>query len=153
MRRDGFCLLGCPIGPPSLCEEVLQARINKVKESLNLLHDLGDAQMETTLLRSCLALPKLSYILRTCPPSYIAQATSDFDKTMRESLEAIVGGPSSDWSWLKATLPSNRGGINLRSAVKHAPAAYIASADQSKGLVEKILSQPPDLPPRLVYRQ
>ena len=97
---------------------------------------LGDAQLETTLLSSCLALPKLSYVLRMCPPSHITKATSEFDTAMRESLEPILGGPISDWSWLKASLPSRRGGVNLRSAAKH-------------GLVEKILAQPPDLPPHL----
>ena len=148
-RQDGFCLLGCPIGPPSICEEVLQTRIHKIKECLEVLHDMGDAQLETTLLRSCLALPKLSYILRTCPPSHITQAASDFDVAMRETLEAILGGPTSEWSWLKASLPSSRGGVNLRSAVKHAPAAFIASSVQSRGWVEKILDQPPDLPPHL----
>ena len=149
IRRDGLCLLGCPIGPPSTCEEVLQARIHKIKGCLGVLHELGDAQMETTLLRSCLALPKLSYTLRTCPPSHITKATSEFDAAMRESLETILGGPISDWSWLKASLPSSRGGVNLRSAAKHAPAAFIASSAQSRGLVEKILAQPPDLSPHL----
>ena len=72
-----FCLLGCPIGPPSYCEEVLQVRISRIRESLVVLHDMDDSQLETTLLRSCLALPKFSYVLRTCPPSYIDQAVRD----------------------------------------------------------------------------
>ena len=219
--------------------------------------------METTLLRSCLALPKFSYTLRTCPPSHITKATSEFDAAMRESLEAILGGPISDWSWLmvggippqqscpaKTNLEEHArilqescmqdllatctryvpflhnlapilarsckksarnsklagnyscsisckilhhflqesckivqelckildisrarakqvlharflqdsylassfllgGGVNLRSAAKHAPAAFIASSAQSRGLVEKILAQPPDLSPHL----
>lgn len=63
LRQDGFCLLGCPISPPSFCEEVLQSRIHKIKKCLEVLHDSGDSQLETTLLRSCLALPKISYIL------------------------------------------------------------------------------------------
>ena len=110
--------------------KVLQVRIHKIKGCLGVLHELGDAQLETTLLCSCLALPKL-----TCPSSHI---------TMRESLEAILGGPI----WLKASLPSSRGGVNLRSAAKHAPAAFIASSAKSRGLEEKIL-QLPDLPPHL----
>ena len=54
---SGFTLLGCPIGPPSYCKEMLQARVNKVRESLAVLHDLGDLRVEIALLRSCLALP------------------------------------------------------------------------------------------------
>ena len=48
-----------------------------------------------------------------------------------------------DWSWLKASLPSSRGGINLCSAVLHAPAALIASSHSSKSLVEDILGFSP----------
>lgn len=68
---------------------------------------------------------------------------------MRESLEIILGGPMSKWSWLNASLPSSRGGVNLRSAAKHAPAAFIASFAQSQGLVKKILDRPPGLPPHI----
>ncbi len=110
-----------------------------MKETLSALKYMGDSQVETTLLRSCLALPKLSYILRTCPPDYISHATRQFDSTMRESLETIVTSPLTDWSRQKA---SNRGGLNLRSAVSHAPAAFISSAASSKTLMERILNHP-----------
>ena len=38
VTREGFCLLGCPIGPPSFCEEVLQKRILKIRASLGAMH-------------------------------------------------------------------------------------------------------------------
>ena len=60
----GFCLLGCPIVPTSFCEEVLQNRVGKIKESLGKLHDMGDSHLEVTLLCSCLALPKLFLYLQ-----------------------------------------------------------------------------------------
>ena len=61
--RQGFSLLGCPIGPPTFCEDVFLRRVSKIKASLDSLHDLDDSQLETALLRSCLALPKVSYVL------------------------------------------------------------------------------------------
>ena len=135
------------IFPTSYCEAVLQDRISEIRESLAALHDMQDSQLETTLLRSCLALPKSSYILRTTPPSYIAQAARDFDVAVRETLETIVGIPITEWSWLKASLPSSRGGINLRSASLHAPAAYLASASCSQELVGKMLGHPSSCSP------
>ena len=93
VTRAGFCLLGCPIGPASLCEGVLQDRVAKTRECLEILHEMDDSQLETTLIRSCLALPKFSYLIRTCPPTYISRATRDFDVAMREALESILGGP------------------------------------------------------------
>ena len=141
--RDGFTLLGCPIGPPSYCEGVFQTRLERVKTSLGHLRDMADAQLEMTLLRSCLALPKVSFVLRACPPSHIHHSTNLFDATIRHTLEDIVGGPVSDWSWLKAGLPSSLGGLNLRSASLHAPAAFIASTSASQPLVEQILGHTP----------
>ena len=49
VTREGFSLLACPIGPPSFCEEVLQGRVSKLKESLVLLHEMGDSHLEATL--------------------------------------------------------------------------------------------------------
>ena len=62
--RVGFTLLGCPIGPSSFCDFTFSKRVEKVKESLARLLELQDSQMETALLRSCLALPKVSFSLR-----------------------------------------------------------------------------------------
>ena len=88
MARRGFCLLGCPIGPPDFCEEVFRDRIAKVKTALKALQDMGDSQLDITLLRSCLALPKVSFVLRACPPTHIHQAAAEFDYAVREALES-----------------------------------------------------------------
>ena len=143
IARRGFTLLGCPIGPPEFCEEALGARLQKLKASLGVLCEMGDAQLESTLLRSCLALPKVSFVFRACPPSHLYHFSSEFDTSMRRTLESIIGGPVSDWSCLKSTLPSSRGGLNLRSASRHAPAAFLSSYAASLPLVERILGQHP----------
>ena len=126
--RQVFTLLGFPVGPPSFCEASLLHQVEKIKSALSRLGDLRDSQLETTLLRSCLSLPKLSFTLRTCPPSYIHRASCEFDYAMSACLERIIGGPISQWSLRKASLPSNRGGLNLRGATLHAPAAFIGSS-------------------------
>ena len=101
------------------------------------------------MLRSCLSLPKLSFTLRTCPPSYIHHASGEFDQAVYGCLEHIVGGPIPQWSRLKASLPSNRGGLNLRSAARHAPAAFVGSSHRTWTLVESILGYPPGPSPHL----
>ena len=45
VTREGFSLLGCPIDPPSFREE----EGSKLKESLVLLHEMGDSHLEATL--------------------------------------------------------------------------------------------------------
>ena len=77
VTRCGFSLLGCmPYWPPDFCKEVFQARLSKMWSS----------PWEISLLRSCLALPKVSYALCACPPpppppNYICRSTADFDKS------------------------------------------------------------------------
>ena len=91
--------------------------------------------------------PKSLFRPSHLPPSHICHTTVDFDSAIRKSLESIVGGPLSDWSWLKASLPSSWGGLNLRSASLRAPAAFLASSSGSQPLVEQILGHPPGPPP------
>ena len=128
---------------------LLCARILNIRESLEILHEMDDSQSETTLIRSCLALPKFSYLICTCSPTYISQATRNFDVAMREALESILGGPLSEWSWLKASLPSSRGGVNLRSASLHVPAAFLASCSCSQTLVGEMLGRAPGFSPHI----
>ena len=127
----GFILLGCPVGPPQLCETTFLKRVEKLKGTLAKLADLEDTQMEATLLRSCLALPKVAFSLRTCPPSHIIQATATFDDVMREALTDLTGCPLSGWAWLKASLPSSCGGLNIRRATFH---ASFFGSDPNRGL-------------------
>jgi len=67
ITRRGFTLLGCWIGLPEFCEEEFSWRIAKVRTSLNAVHDLKYSQLETTLLCSCLALPKVAFVFWACP--------------------------------------------------------------------------------------
>ena len=145
----GFILLGCPVGPPPLCETTFLKRVEKLKETLAKLADLEDSQMEATLLRSCFALPKVAFSLRTCPPSHIIQARATFDVAMREALTDLTGCPLSEWAWLKASLPSSRGGLNIRRATLHASAAYIGSLVQTRTLITRILGHTPAPSPHL----
>ena len=140
----GFVLLGSPIGPPSFCNSFIQKRVTKLKHTLSFLPDLQDSQMDTTLLKSCLAFPKISFFLRTCPPSYIRDATTSFDSVIYESLSDLVGGPLPDWSWTIASLPTSLGGLSIRRASLHSSAAYIGSVSSFQFLMAEILGYHPN---------
>ena len=51
----------------------------------------------------------------------------------------LVAAPLSDWVWLKATLPSSLGGLTIREASLHTPAAFLSSLNQTHQLVSQIL--------------
>ena len=72
------------------------------------------------------------------PPNHIIQATAVFDDAMHDALSELVGSPLTEWAWLKASLSSFRGGLNLRRASLHAPTAYVGSRAQTSALVAEI---------------
>jgi ubiquitin carboxyl-terminal hydrolase 44/49 len=138
----GFILLGSPIGPQSFCDSIVCQRVSKIKSILDSLPDLEDSQLENTLLRSCLALPKLNFALRTCPPSLLPSSTATFDSVILDALADQVGSFPPAWSSLKASLPVALGGLGLRRATLHAPAAYIGSVAFTECLIEDQLGHP-----------
>ena len=140
---------GHPLVPASYCESTTSQRVAKIQTAVKRLQDLDDAQVELTLLKSCLALPKFNYTLRTCPPAFIHHATASFDIMLREALSDIVGSPLSDWAREKATLPTSLGGVGLRSASFHAPLAFLCSFAASLNLVQSILGYHPITPPQV----
>ena len=77
--------------------------------------------------RSLAVLPTIAFTLRTCAPNLIHPALAAFDNIMWDSLEDLCGGPISDWSWFKVSLPVSLGGLNLCQALLHAPVAFIVS--------------------------
>ena len=144
---SGFCLLGAPIGLPGFCEDAITKRVDNIRALVGRLGDLNDPQMATSLLRSCLAFPKFSYSIRTSPPAVTRLPARAFDDTIRSMLAELAGGPLSDWAWLKASLPTSLGGLNLRSASRHASAAYLSSLHVTRSLVSAIRGCTPPLPP------
>lgn len=62
IARGGFDLLGAPISPPSYYEFTMLKRVKKVQMTLARISNQQDSQMETTLLQSCLALPKVALL-------------------------------------------------------------------------------------------
>ena len=148
LSQEGFVLLGAPVGSDSLCQLDAMKRVEKIRDIISLLPDLGDSQVEFTLLRSCLSLPKFVFLLRTCPLPVIQDAIEAFDVVLRSAVSEIVGAQLSDWSWLKATLPVSLGGIGVRLASSYAASAFISSVSQSSSLIVQLLDQPspPSLP-------
>ena len=99
--------------------------------------------MEAALLRSCLALPKVSHLFRTCPPDVIQGALEKFDELIREAVLDLAGCSLSNWAWLKSSLPSSLGGLNI---TLHATAAFIGSFQQSESVISDILGHPAKAP-------
>ena len=100
-----------------------------------------DPHTEYAMLKSCFALPKFSYIMRTVDPRPYRGTMEKFDKAVRQSMERVVGASMMDQQWQQATLPVTLGGLGLRCVVPHAPGAYVTSLGSSSEIMEEVLGQ------------
>ena len=84
----------------------------------------------------------MMYTLRTIDPTPHQTLWKEVDIITREALNCILGVPLGNTQWEQAQLPVSLGGLGLRSAEEHAPAAFAKSVLASKDLKERILNLP-----------
>ena len=66
------------------------------------------------------------------------QALQDFDMDVRRTFEATAALFPDDDAWGRAQLGTAMGGLGLRSAHRHADAAYVASVVESASLATAV---------------
>ena len=139
-REDGnFELLGAPIGDPEFCESYTAAEcVDKSTACLAALADLEDSQTGLLLLRYCSSFSKVVYSMHTTPPAACALALQRFDEGVKACLEHVGGLPLTDRAWQQATLSIRNGGLGLRQAALHSPAAYLASVGFSTAWCQEL---------------
>ena len=102
VREPGIILLGAPLGSPQFIREALEQKMEKVREITSLLPFIEDPHTEFVLLRSCLALPKLMFSLRTVDTTYHQPPLEEYNRITREAPTRIMGSPLQD---LQCTMP------------------------------------------------
>ena len=92
------------------------------------------------LLRHSLAIPRLSYILRTSP-CFLSPELRVYDDLLESITSSITSNSlhGSVTAWPQASLPVKNGGLGIRSAVQLAPSTFLASAAGSSTLVAQII--------------
>ena len=139
VTEEGIILLGAPLGSEAFVGDEVQKKVEKIREITALLPNIEDPHTEFCLLRSCLAFPKLSYLLRTVDTSSHLEHLQEFDRITKEGLIRVLGTPIGERTWQQAKLPVSLGGVGLRQAQDHAPAAHTASILSLQVLMQSML--------------
>ena len=150
---DGIVVLGAPVGYHAFVKEKLKSKVEKVRGILELLPLLQDPHCEFVLLRSCLSLPKIMFMLRAVNTVDFQDQLIDFDCLIRGALSHLLGSPLTDVQWAQASLPVAMGGLGLRSAADHASAPHAVSLLAAQPLLDGLLgedSEEPQLPQPLL---
>ena len=81
------------------------------------------------LLKHCLAIPKMTYILRSSPCFKQPEILEQYDGIMRQSLESILNVPLGEEAWSQSSLPVAWGGLGIRKATEVSLPAFLADFD------------------------
>ena len=100
-----------------------------------------DAQSAFYLLRNCLWIPKLQYILRAAPVYRRLDLLQPLDETLRTAICSITNVNFNQDSWTQAVLPTGYGGLDLRRTQDIALPSYVASLHHCMQLVTTMLSR------------
>jgi len=150
LKSSELELLGAPLTVDAL-PAALDAKVAQIRRLADRL-PLLKSHAALFLLKNCLSMPKMVYLLR-CVPSWKAPIQlASFDSVMREALESISNGAIDDSAWAQASLPVARGGLGIRSAQQLSVPAFLASVASTANLVTAILGTPqedPDKPEAL----
>ena len=138
---DGITVLGAPVGWREFVREKFIDKIEKVRQITELLHHLRDPHSEFVLLRSCLSLPKVMFLLRALDTTEHRDLLDSFDSITRGALCRILGSPVTDHQWGQAKLPVAMGGLGLRAAGDHASVAHATSLLSSHSMILKLLKR------------
>ena len=80
-----------------------------------------------TFIRPSVSVPKLLHVLRSSPRAN-NEFLQKFDDILRNGLSNALNVYLSHNKWIQATLPVNKGGIDIRSVGSLSPVAFLASA-------------------------
>ena len=112
-------VLGAPVEFPNTFNLYRKAAVDEVvadlKKATHLLTQLGDPQVEHTLLRYCLDACRLQHLLRS-------MNCSQLRSTLAEASQAtMVGKPLSDTEWIQCKISISRGGLGIRDPSQFFP--------------------------------
>ena len=131
------------LGSEEFTEAYVLNKADKVLAMQDHLDDLQDPQVELHLLRSCLGLCKVIFLLRTLPPGSAPEAFKRFDAGLRRSLERITNSSLDDPAWQQASLPISMVGLGLREASAAALPAFVGSRNSTLELALHLLGADP----------
>jgi len=131
-------LLGSPLHQESAPLH-LKAKI-KVLDSITENLELIEPHQAFFILKNCLSIPKLTYLLRSAPCFKCKEELEAFDTAIRINTEKISNVTFGKDSWSQASLPIRHGGLGLRSAADLSLPCFLSSSFACQGLVNRFAS-------------
>lgn len=138
ITKEDLNLLGSPI-----FEEGFGKFSAKIFEKLKIMFErlkILNSHTSLFILRNCLAIPKLIYLIRTSPAWKFETFLDSFDYEIKELLERILNVDLNSQQWIQATLPIGVGGLGIRRLRDVSLPAFLGSSFVIKSHISHILN-------------
>ena len=130
-------LLGAPLSKDGLATAIRE-RCEDLERLVSRL-ELIESHQAFALLKNCLAIPKLQYILRASPAYKQVADLAGFDKTVVAALRTVTNVHFEGSPLTQSVLPVSLGGLGVRMASDIALPAFLSSLHSVAPLVEAVL--------------
>ena len=137
--NDNIIMLKAPVcGSDDFFKEFCEKKMESLDILFDAILEIPQKHVAFHLLRYCLNYSKVMYWMRTVPKSKINSLLDHFDSRMKKAIEELVESSLNENQWAQVQLPVSKSGLGLRSAVKFADVAYIASKKSTRETCKKL---------------
>ena len=97
-----------------------------------------DAHLAFFFLTHYVSVPRLTYLLRSCPMFKEGEILNSIDEIVRMTLTKAVNVDVTGEAWTQAALPTRLGGLGIRRVSDLARPCFLASMSSSASLISRI---------------
>ncbi len=133
---DELEVLGSPLMDTGI-ENFARRKFEKILVLINRLSSL-QTHYAYFVLKNCIAIPKLTFLLRTTPLWKFPNLLTDMDMKIKTALEKITNVGLNSTQWTQSSLPVNFGGLGIRSLLDISLPAYLSSVCGVKDIVSTL---------------
>ena len=134
--NDGTFVLNAPIGSHRFMEDSIVQKVKALDPLFQEVSALESTHVSFTLLKFCMGVCKVNYLLRVTPVQCTKSGAQVFDDLVEKSLRHIVGGVLDTEIFRELQLPAEVKlncqnptlGLGLTSATTTAASAFLSSA-------------------------
>lgn len=134
-------LLGTPITDNAFVK-VFTKKLHQLQLLFSRLSELDNYQIAYYMLKNCLSVPKLIFLLRTSPTWNHTELLEEMDKAIKSTLETLTNSTLHYDQWTLASLPVRCGGLGVRRVQDLALPAFLSSVHGVSSMVGIMLHLP-----------
>lgn len=131
-------LLGSPITMTAV-DVIFDKKIRSLELMFNRLELLNN-HVAYFILKHCLGIPKLIFLLRTTPMWKFPEIVKRIDNLMKLTIERICNIRLDDYQYSVSSLPCRQGGLGIRKVSDIMLPSFLSSICSTSSLINQILS-------------